>query len=269
MNVRSHRHARLAVLLLLLLPAVPATARITKSRSSASASAPPTIAEGALWQPLYSTIIGAGLEFTREDGVSEWGIPILVEYSATENLVFTVEPKYIFLSSDSPDESSVSGWSDLETSVIYEFLRERRYRPALSFEGTVRWPVAAHEDLGEPGHDYTIGLIASKDLVYVEVDLNALYTFSGDSDHPDEFEVSVAASWHLNPWVDFIAEASFVSQNGGRADEVALNRTETEVTLGLAWLVSKHFILEQGIILKEHGEWEAILAWEWSFGGDD
>ena len=128
----------------------------------------------------------------------------------------------------------------------------------------MKWPTAAHEDLGEPGNDYTLGLVASKDLVYFDLDVNVLHTFGG-ADRADEVEVSAAIAWHLTPRVDLIAEVTYLVpvRNVGEA------RRETEATLGLAWFAGKYLTLETGIVFKEGGEAEAVIAWEWSFGGND
>lgn len=88
---------------------------------------------------------------------------------------------------------------DLETSVEYEFLRERRYRPALNAEGAIKWPTATDPDLDTPGRDYSFGLIASKDFVYFDADLNVLYTFVGDAAEPDNLQVALAAEMALKP----------------------------------------------------------------------
>ena len=252
--------------LALLLAMPSASARITKSRSSASTNVSGATPEGKLWQPFYSTILGAGVEYTSQNGITEYGFPLLIEYSFNNRLTLAIEPKYVSIVSHSADQESVKGWGDLETSLIWEFLTERRYRPAFSLETGVKWPIAEHADLGEPGFDYTVGLIASKDLVYLDVDLNALYTFSGHSERRDSVELTAAMAWHLTPRLDFIGEVSMTIPAGQRvAEPVSMT---TEALAGLAWQVNKHLKFEQGVIFKERGEWEAVFAFEWSFGGD-
>ena len=150
----------------------------------------------------------------------------------------------------------------------FEFLRERRYRPALSVEGGIRWPTAADSDLGEPGRDYTFGLIASKDLVFINIDLNVLYTFIGDHEREDEFEVSLATGWRVNRYVELITEVANVTRVGNFRYAGNESRNETEALVGLAWQINDYLKFEQGIIFKERGIWQAVFAWEWSIGGD-
>jgi hypothetical protein len=68
--------------------------------------------------------------------------------------------------------------------------------------------------------------------------------------------------------VEFIAEVSHVTPAGNLFDSESGGRSETEALLGLAWQVSKHLKLEQGVLFKENGIHELVFAWEWSFGGD-
>ena len=242
---------------------LPASARIIRSRPSA-ASASYEGAVPSVWAPLYAFVLGGGFEYERSREQTEYGFPFLLEYNVTEKVKLTLEPKYTSLAARSRDARSVKGFGDLETSLAYEFLRERRYRPALSVEGRIKWPTASDPDLGERRRDYTLGLIASKDLVFVDVDLNVLYTFVGEREREDTIEVSLAAEWHVNRDVDVIAEVAQVTRLGGRDGE----RGESEATVGLAWHVNKFLKLEQGVVFKERGIWEAVFAWEWRIGGD-
>ena len=261
----SRPNAAWSALLALLLAAPPASARITKSRSSAS-NVPGAVLEGKLWQPFYSTVFGAGFEYTSNNGITDYGVPFLIDYSFNDRLILSIEPKYLSIVSRSPDQESVSGWSDLEATLIWEFLRERRYRPALSLETGIKLPIAEHADLGEPGFDYSVGLIASKDFVYFDLDLNARYTFSGYSQRRDSLELLAAIAWHLTPRLDLLGEVSTTIPAGRRIAEPV--KMTTEALVGFAWQVNKHLKFEQGVIFKERGEWEAIAAFEWSFGGD-
>ncbi len=251
---------RCAVLLTaaLLAGAPPAVARLKKTRSSASSTA----TTPSLLTPFYSLIVGGGVEYQSDDEQTEWGFPILIEYQFSERITLTIEPMFASIRGKQPGVRSVSGFGDLETTLDYEFLRERRYRPAFSVEGKIRWPTAADPDLGERGRDYTLGLIASKDLVLIAVDLNVLYTFSGDRAREDTIEIALGVGWRVNRYVDLIGEVSHVRRMG-RSDQ-----SETEGTVGLAWQVSEFLKCEQGIVFKEHGIREVVFAWEWNFGGE-
>ncbi len=120
-------------------------------------------------------------------------------------------------------------------------------------------------DLSEPGLDYTIGLIASKDLVFVNLDLKLLYTMSGNCWRKDTVEVSLATGWRLKRRVDLIPEMANVTCLGLLRRGT---RNEMEATVGLGWKFNKFLKFQRGVVFMEHGVWEAVFAWEWSFGGN-
>ncbi len=249
----------------LVAATLPASARITRSRPSPSAAPGAPDGVSRLLAPLYSIVIGSGFEYETDREQTEYGFPMFIEYNFSERLKLTLEPQFTSIVGKTPDVRSVSGFGDLETTLDYEFLRERRYRPAFSMAGGVRWPTAAAPELGELGRDYTLGLIASKDYVFVNLDLNLLYTFIGDRERNDEVEVALAAGWRVNRYVEIITEVANVTRTGRLRGEPT---HETEATVGVGWQVSQFLKFEQGVVFKEHGTWQAVFAWEWSFGGD-
>ena len=90
----------------------------------------------------------------------------------------------------------------------------------------------------------------------MDVGVNLRYTFVGERGQENEIEASLAAEWHLNPYLNLITEVATAGTN------------DIEATLGLGWQFNENLTLEQGIIFKERGEWELVFAWEWDFGGD-
>ena len=247
--------------------AQPAQGRITRTRRTPSET----------WNPFAPFIIGGGVEFERDSEQRQYDFPFLIEYNVSEQLKFSIEPNLVYIEGKTSDVNTVFGFGDLETSVEYEFIPERRYRPALTAEGVIKWPTSTDEDIGDPGTDYSLGLIASKELVFVDLDFNALYTVVGDPDLRDTFETSLAAEWHLSRRVDLIAEFVHAIGTGGirgRPGSISgvgapdSSGNETEGTLGFAWHANKFLKLESGVVLKTGGVWQAVLAWEYSFGGD-
>ena len=249
-----------------------AFARITKSKPSASAN----------WSPLLPLTIGSGFEFETDSEQSEYDFPMLFEYNVTEALKLSLEPNIIHIESKTKDVKTVSGFGDLETSLEYEFLRERRYRPAFTALGLIKWPSATNQDIGTRNRDYSLGLIASKDLVLVDLDLNVLYTFVGDPEIEDTLELSLAGEWPLNRFislpVDFIGEVVKTIGTGGiRGQPGTLGglggasggSDEMEGTMGFGYHVSKFLKLEAGIILRSDLSTQVVCAWEYNFAGED
>jgi hypothetical protein len=253
-------------LILGLFIAPTASARILHTRSTPSET----------WNPWLPLTIGSGVEFETDKDQSQYDFPMLLEYNFSQTLKFSVEPNVTYIVAKAKDVRTVVGFADLETSVEYEFVRERRYRPGLTALGTIRWPTSTDPDIGDPGHDYSLGLIASKDLVFVDLDLTALYTFVGDSKAEDVLELSLAAEWHLNHFFDLEAEVVHSFGTGGirgRAGTIAgvgggKGADLTEGTLGVAYHISKRLKVEVGGIVRSDNTWQIVFAWEWSFTGD-
>jgi len=250
-----------------LLPLPPAGARLLRTG--------PTPLEQ--WNPLVALTIGSSIEHERSSDQSQVEFPFFVEYNFTPELKATIEPSAVYLDPRERGESDAIGLGDLETELDYEFIRERRYRPALTAVGIVRWPTATASSIGDPGRDYSIGLVASKDLVFVDLDLRLLYTFVGDSQSDDLLELSLAGEWHMNYLFDLEAEVvhSFGGATSGAGRRVGsgglireAQAEATEGTVGLAWHVSKRLKVEHGAVFSSDGTWRVVLAWEFSFGGD-
>jgi hypothetical protein len=245
----------------------PASAKILRTRATPSET----------WDPWLPLTIGSGVEFETNGESTQYEFPMLIDYNFTQNLKLTLEPNVAHIDAKAKDARTVTGLGDFETALEYEFVRERRYRPAFTAEGVIRWPTASDPDIGDPGRDYSIGLIASKDLVFVDVDLTGLYTFTGNRNEQDTFELSLAGQWHLNYLFDVEAEivhsfgtAGIVGQPGtiSGIDTGSRGADLTEGTVGIAWHVTKRFKLEQGAVFRSDGTWQMVFAWEWSFSGD-
>jgi hypothetical protein len=251
-----------------LIAATPASARILKTKRLASQAR-----ELAL-------VIGSAIEYETDSEESDYGFPLLLEYGFSDALKLTVEPAFVLIRSKV--EGSTSGFSDLETSLNYEFISERRSRPAVAAEGLIKWPTASPAELGTGKADYSLGVILSKEFVRFDLDFNARYTFVGSPPGiqlKNTTEVSLAADWHLNDVLDL--EAEVVTGSGalrGQAGALGglgsigasqLGGSETEMTLGLAEQLSERLKLEQGGAIKSDGSWQAIIAWEWDFAGGE
>src|SRR5712671_890365 len=106
----------------------------------------------------FPLTIGSGFEYEGDSEEKTYDFPFLVEYIAFERLTLTVEPDYVVI--HSADSGSLSGFGDLETSVVYEFVSERRSRPSLAAEALVKWP-ARNDSLTTGEIDYSVGGIIS------------------------------------------------------------------------------------------------------------
>jgi hypothetical protein len=265
--LRPHSLGHLIIAAIVLATGSAAFGRILKTRSAPSQS----------WNPWLPITIGSGFEFETDKDQSQYDFPFLLEYNFTETLKLTVEPLVSHIAAKAKDVRTVTGMGDLETSIEYEFIRERRYRPALTALGVIRWPTHTDPDIGNPGRDYSLGIIASKDLVFLDVDLTALYTFVGDPEGQDTFEIALAGLVPLNHFFDIEGEVVHSFGTGGirgqpgtlsGAGGAAAGADLTEGTIGVAWHISKRLKVEAGSIFRSDNTWQIVFAWEWSFTGD-
>jgi hypothetical protein len=241
----------------MILVARPSFAQSTVFRTKGSAS--------STWNPKLALTVGVGAEFERSDEENAGAFPLLVEYNFTQRLRVIGETAFAFVDSHDPEIGNIRGLDDLETSIEYEAIRERRYTPALTTVGLVKWATASDEDIGTSGTDFSVGLIASKDLVYFEVDSNVLYTFSGDSESPNFVEASLAVSYPVNHFFDLQAE---VVRTVGTTGPDKSSADELEGTVGFSWQFTPFQSLESGFLRKDDGTWGVLVGWQYSFGGD-
>jgi hypothetical protein len=223
------------------------------------------------WNPTLPLTIGAALEFETNKEESAYNFPLLVEYNFSESVKLSLEPTFVYVRAKTKDVQTVGGAGDLETSLEWEFLHERRYRPALTAVGVVKWPTASSVDLGTPNWDYGIGSIASKDLVLIDLDVGLLYTFSGDPDQQDTLEISIAGEYPLRHTLAI--EFETVGSLGkdilfGQSTNVGGGGFNLEGTVGLGWLVTRYLKLEGGVTLRDDGTQQYTFGWVYSLAGE-
>lgn len=245
------------ILVGLLVTALPASARILKTRMNRPG------------QPRELPLtIGTGFEYDSDSELSELGVPGLIEYGLARGLTLTVEPFYSSI--HTKQGGAVSGFGDLETSVTYEFLTERRHRPSVAALGLVKWPTATNREFGTGKADQTLGLLVAKSYVQVDLELSASYTFVGSAAgarQPNTVEFSFAAERDLTPTIDLLGE--IVTGGGGAFGASTAGGRESEGTLGLAEQLTERLKLEEGVVLKPDGTWQLVFGWEWEFGSTE
>lgn len=252
----------------LAIAATPSSARLLKTRQP-----------GQRAGPLQFTV-GSGFEYETDGEESEYGLPFLAEYGFAGGLKLALQPSAVWI--HKKRGASLSGLGDFESTLTWELPTERRTRPGLALEGTVKWPTARRGELGTGERDITLGVLVGKELVACNLELNAGYTLMGDppgADLQDVLEFALATEYHLRPELDLLAEVVTASGAGGRRKTAGSlsgfgniggpeqGQRETEATLGLARTFNAFLKLELGGVIKSGGSVQAVVAWEWDFGG--
>jgi hypothetical protein len=251
---RAARALGLAALLLAAAGAV--NAKVVKTKRTANAA--------------NEIVVGNRIEF--ED--HEYEVPVLVEWSPTKKLELSAEIAYARVELD--DGSRIGGLKDLEVAAVYELMPERRNRPSFALELDVKVPTAANDELGTGKPDFTLGAILSKEYVHWDAQVAVAYTFVGSpADEPlsNSYELALAAEWHPTSKLDVFAEV--VASDGGSSrggfglggnTSSAGGGFETELTVGMAQHLTRHFKLEEGASYTSDGSIVWVLGWEYDFG---
>jgi hypothetical protein len=152
---------------------------------------------------------------TSKDG-TEAAIPFAAEYGITDRLALMTEP--VFYTSIRPEVGRpVKGVGDLEVTLSYLAVRERRLLPAFAIAGEVKVPTARNTLIGTRETDYTVYLIASKRIGKFDTHVNIGYTIVG--------KPAGASLKNIVPFA--VAEEYFVSQNWVLLGEVLANTAST------------------------------------------
>lgn len=229
-------------------------------------------------------LVGAAFEYTNDEEAQEFVYPFFAEYGLKSTLKLVGEWDYTQISSKVPAVTSASGLGDLETSVEWEFVTERRRRPALTVEFGVKWPTASYPNICSGETDYTAGLIASKAVrPDLDFDFGVQYTRVGDPpgfDLGNILEVSWAAEWEVRHNLTLEAEL-LISLEGHARGSVGSPGTgvggagrlfggggaEYELGMGVAYHLNDFHKFEPGIVIQPDLSWQVLLSWELDFTG--
>jgi hypothetical protein len=152
---------------------------------------------------------------TSKDG-TETAIPFATEYGITDRIALMAEP--VFYTSIRPKVARpVKGVGDLEATLSYLAMHERRRLPAFAIAGEVKVPTARNILIGTGETDYTVYLIASKRIRKFDTHVNIGYTIVGKP-----------AGSNLQNIVPFaVAEEYFLDQNWVLLGEILANTAST------------------------------------------
>jgi hypothetical protein len=161
---------------------------------------------------------------TSSDG-TERAAPLGFEYGITNRISLLVEP--VFYTSIRPKlGKSATGLGDLEATLSYLVVEERRRLPALAIAGEVKAPTARNAIIGTGKTDFTAYLFASKRYGKFDTHANIGYTFVGKpagTQLDNIINVAFAGEYFLNKKVDLLAEFLANTSSSGMGEVSALN----------------------------------------------
>jgi hypothetical protein len=162
---------------------------------------------------------GAAGEFQTSPNGSEYALPLAVEFGVFHHLEVLIEP-VPFTSIHPKASERATGMGDLETTLTYLIVEEKKYVPAFALAGEVKIPTARNSQIGTGEYDYRIYAIASKRLGNVDLHMNLGYNITGSPPGVktrNPFDVAIAAEWFVHPRFDLFTEVTYVSSSSRSA----------------------------------------------------
>lgn len=122
--------------------------------------------------------IGAGLEFQTSKEGYETALPISAEFGLAKKLTLLVEP-VPYTNIHPKTGRKATGLGDLELTLFYQVVKEKRILPSISISAEVKLPTAKNTLIGTGKTDFTPYIIASKTTGKFFTSANLSYTFLG------------------------------------------------------------------------------------------
>jgi hypothetical protein len=240
--------------------------------------------ETARLRPQGGIKLGAAFEYQTSSDGKEYALPLEFEAGLTDNLELLVEP--VAYTSIRPKNSPhASGFGDTETTLIWRFVDEDGWRPAMAVAGEIKFPTARNSMIGTRKTDYTGFVIASKHFGHLDTHFNLGYTVYGQPDGAAASQVSnslnlaLAAVYTLDSGYQLFAEVLSNSLLGTESPEPGSSGTggavssalqeastgETSGTVGAARPIGKHLRASLGVSYDNNHAWMLRPGLEYSF----
>lgn len=222
--------------------------------------------------------VGAGLEFQTSAEGTETALPIAVEYGLSKKFTLLVEP-VPYTSINPKSGMSATGVGDLEVTLFYQIVSERKILPSISISGEVKIPTAKNQLIGTGKTDYSPFLIMSKTTGPFFTSLNLSYTFLGKPkgvDVANLFNYALGTIYTTSPHSIIFGEVYGNTSAAGGAESPDGTSTSTSTELaggetvgavGYGYYLHDNMLLSMGISYDNNN---AILfrpGIEWKFGG--
>ena len=183
--------------------------------------------------------LGGAFEFQTSPNGEEYALPMAVEFGVFHHLEALIEP-VPFTSIHPPGSKSATGLGDLETTLTYLIVEEKKYLPAMAIAGEIKFPTAGNRQIGSGEYDYRVYAVASKRFSNVDVHFNLGYNIIGapeGASTKNPIDVELGAEWFVHPKFDLFAEVNYVgssSSNGGEGTVLAADTADAGVTREIA-----------------------------------
>lgn len=228
-------------------------------------------------------MIGTGLEYQTSNEGKEIALPLEFEYGLSKKFTLLVEP-VAFTSIIPNTGTKATGIGDLEVTLFYQIVKEKKFLPSISVSGEIKIPTAKNTLIGTGETDYTPFLIMSKTTGKFFTSINLSYTFLGKPEGVianNLFNYAVGTIFTASPKAILFAEfyGNTSAMGSGETPENTtpsdpnmntseLSGGETVGSLGYGFLLKKELLLSFSVSYDNNN---AILfrpGIDWKFGGN-
>lgn len=122
--------------------------------------------------------VGTAIEFQTSKEGTETALPFGLEYGLSKKFTLLFEP-VAFTNIHNKTGYTATGIGDLEITLFYQVVTEKRIMPAISISAEVKIPTANNSLIGTGKTDFTPFIIASKTTGKFYSSANLSYTFLG------------------------------------------------------------------------------------------
>jgi hypothetical protein len=222
-------------------------------------------------------LIGTGLEFQTSKEGTELALPIEIEYGLSRKFTLLVEP--VGFTSIQPKEGAgAKGIGDLEITLFYQIIREKKVLPSISVSLEVKVPTTKDTLIGTGKTDFTPYLIASKTIGKFFTSVNFSYTFLGKPEGVDAsnlFNYALGTIFTASKKSILFAElygntssiGGVETPETGTSSNPELSGGETVIAVGYGFYLKKELLLSFGVNYDNNNAFLFRPGIEWKFGG--
>lgn len=168
----------------------------------------PLETESARLPAARQMVVEGTFEFQTSSEGRELALPMALEYGLSPRLSLMVEP--VFYTAIRPKhDHRATGPGDLEATLEYLALEEKKTSPAVALAAEVKFPVARDKLIGTGKTDYTGYVILSKNLGRFDTHANLGYSIIGKPTGvslKNIFVFGLAEELHANMRIDIVGE---------------------------------------------------------------
>jgi hypothetical protein len=161
--------------------------------------------------------ISTAFEFQTAPDGREYALPMAIEVGVYRHLEVLIEPVAITSIQPKGGEAA-TGIGDLETTVTYQIIEEKKYVPAVAFAFEVKFPTAGNTQIGSGEFDYRFYAVASKRLGDFDVHLNLGYNVVGSPpgvNTKNPIDVEAGVEWFVHPKFNVFTEINYIGSSIG------------------------------------------------------